>query len=171
MPLIVRSSQIHAAGVYTTTDIKEGAHVVEYTGPRISKDEGDEKYDNKDGTYLFGLDDGRIIDGHGIAAFINHCCDPNCETDEINGRVWIIALRDIKAGEELTYDYNLFDGDEDDPSICHCGAKSCRGTMYCEEEIEARAKAEKKKLAEQAKTQQNQSAGKRKVPETKKKIA
>ena len=102
MALIVRSSQIHAAGVYTTTEIKVGFFVVVYTGLRFCKDEGDEKYENKDVTYLFGLDDGRIIDGHGIAAFINHCCDPNCETDEINDREWIKDMRDIKAGKEKT---------------------------------------------------------------------
>jgi SET domain-containing protein len=144
MALIVRSSQIHAAGVYTTTHIKKGEKVVEYTGPRISKDRGDEIYEGRDVTYLFGMDDGLIIDGHGIAAFINHCCDPNCETDEIDKKIWIIALRDIKAGEELTYDYNLYDGDEDDPALCFCGAKDCRGSMYCEEEIERREKVARK---------------------------
>lgn len=72
---------------------------------------------------------------------MNHCCDPNCETDEIDGKVWVIALRDIAVGEELTYDYNLYDGDDDDEALCSCGAKSCRGTMYGEEEIERRAKA------------------------------
>ena len=159
MALIVRSSQIHAAGVYTTTDIKEGEHVVEYTGPRISKEKGDELYEGRDVTYLFGLDDGRIIDGHGIAAFINHCCDPNCETDEIDQKIWIIATRDIKAGEELTYDYNLFDGDEDDPAICHCGAKDCRGSMYSEEEIADRAKKAKK----QAQKEKPKVKGKKKV--------
>lgn len=147
MALIVRSSQIHAAGVYTTTAIKEGQHVVEYTGPRITKEQGDELYEDRDVTYLFGTDDGMIIDGHGVAAFINHCCDPNCETDEIDGKIWIIALRDIKAGEELTYDYNLYDGDEDDPSLCFCGAKDCRGSMYSEEELERRAKVAKKQAA------------------------
>lgn len=147
MALIVRSSQIHAAGVYTTEDIKKDTRIVEYTGPRITKEQGDELYEDRDVTYLFGLDDGNIIDGHGIASFINHCCDPNCETDEIDGRVWIIATRDIEAGEELTYDYNLYDGDEDDPSLCFCGAKDCRGTMYSEEEIEKRAKLAKKKAA------------------------
>ena len=147
MALIVRSSQIHAAGVYTTTAIKEGQHVVEYTGPRITKEQGDELYEDRDVTYLFGTDDGMIIDGHGVAAFINHCCDPNCETDEIDGKIWIIALRDIKAGEELTYDYNLYDGDEDDPSLCFCGAKDCRGSMYSEEELERRTKVAKKQAA------------------------
>lgn len=165
MALIVRSSQIHAAGVYTTTDIKKGTHIVEYTGPRITKEEGDERYEGKEVTYLFGLDDGRIIDGHGIAAFINHCCDPNCETDEIDGRVWIIALSDIKAGDELTYDYNLYDGDEDDPSLCYCGAKSCRGTMYCDEEIDRRAKLAKtaKKKAAAAVKSKTKSRNKKKA--------
>jgi hypothetical protein len=147
MALIVRSSQIHAAGVYTTTDIKKGEKVVEYTGPRISKEKGDEIYEGRDVTYLFGMDDGLIIDGHGIAAFINHCCDPNCETDEIDKKIWIIAVRDIAAGEELTYDYNLYDGDEDDPAFCFCGAKDCRGSMYCEEEIERRERVAKKAAA------------------------
>jgi uncharacterized protein len=149
MGLIVRSSDIHAAGVYTTSAIKEGAHIVEYTGPRITRARADELYDHREETYLFGLDDGvHIIDGHGTAAFINHCCDPNCETDEIDERVWIIAARDIVEGEELTYDYNLYDGDDDDEAICHCSAKECRGSMYSEEEIAARRKKQKKKAAE-----------------------
>jgi SET domain-containing protein len=146
MGLIVRSSDIHAAGVFTTSPIKKDQHVVEYIGPRITRARADELYENYPYTYLFGLDDGvNIIDGNGVAAFINHCCDPNCETDEIDGRVWIIALRDIEAGEELSYDYNLYDGD-DDPCICQCGAKNCRGTMYTDEEIERLQKlaAEKK---------------------------
>ena len=140
MGLIVRSSDIHAAGVYTTTPIKKDAPVVEYTGPIVSRERADELYEGRPYTYLFGLDDGRIIDGHGIAAFINHCCDPNCETVEIDGKIWILALRDIKAGEELTYDYCLFDGEEDDEAPCYCGAKNCRGTMYSEEEIERQRK-------------------------------
>lgn len=102
---------------------------MEYTGPRITKKEGDRIYENSPVTYLFGLDDGRtVIDGHGIAMFINHSCDPSCETEQIDDRVWVIALRDIKAGEELTYDYLLYDGDDEAP--CYCGAKKCRGTMY-----------------------------------------
>lgn len=140
MGLIVRSSDIHAAGVYTTAPIKKDSLVVEYTGPIVSRERADELYEGRPYTYLFGLDDGRIIDGHGIAAFINHCCDPNCETDEIDGKIWIVALRDIKPGEELTYDYCLFDGEEDDEAPCYCGAKNCRGTMYSEEEIERQRK-------------------------------
>src|SRR5262249_43559022 len=116
MGLIVRSSEIHAAGCYTTSYIRKDTYIVEYTGPRISQEEADARYDSKTTTYLFGLTDpNKIIDGHGIAMFINHCCEPNCDTEEIEGRVWIVARRNIKAGEELTYDYNLYDGAKDDP--------------------------------------------------------
>lgn len=136
MGLIIRSSEIHAAGCYTTAKIRKGTFVVEYTGPLISPEQADEIYDGRSTTYLFGLRDGKhIIDGHGIAMFINHSCDPNCETDEIDGHVWIIAIRDIEAGEELTYDYMLYDGSEDDPAPCFCGSRNCRGTMYSEEDI------------------------------------
>ena len=148
MGLIVRSSDIHAAGVYTTAPIAKGTRIVEYIGPRITKERGDELYEGRPFTYLFGLDDGTIIDGHGLAAFINHCCDPNCETDEIDGRIWIIALRNIKAGDELVYDYCLFDGDDPDDAPCHCGARNCRGTMYSDEEIKRfKKEAAKKKKA------------------------
>ena len=152
MGLIVRSSAIHAAGVFTTEPIKKGTKIVEYTGPRISRQRADELYEGYPVTYLFGLDDGvNIIDGTGIAAFINHHCDANCETDEIEGRVWIIAAQDIKAGEELAYDYNLYDGD-DDPCDCNCGAKDCRGSMYSEEELKRLAKLAK----ESAKTKKQE---------------
>jgi len=148
MGLIVRSSQIHAAGCYTTTDIPKGTRIVEYTGPRISKQLADEMYEDSPTTYLFGVTDEVVIDGHGMAMFINHCCDPNCETDDYNDGIWIFAIRDIRAGEELTYDYCLYDGDDDDEAPCYCGARTCRGTMYSEDEVKRRAKAARKALAE-----------------------
>ena len=130
MALVVRSSAIHAAGCYTTTRIRSGTYVVEYTGPRLSKAEADIRYEKLPMTYLFGVGDGdTVIDGHGTAMFLNHSCEPNCETEEERGRVWIIATRDIAPGEELTYDYHLYDGDPED-APCHCGAKSCRRSMF-----------------------------------------
>jgi uncharacterized protein len=82
------------------------------------------------------MDDGKtVIDGFGMAAFVNHSCQPNCETDEIDKRIWIIALRDIAAGEELTYDYNIYDAEPGEEPPCRCGAGACRGTMCSEEEI------------------------------------
>ena len=149
--LIVRSSDIHAAGCFTLDPIPNGTRVLEYAGERISKAEGDVRYEGRPFTYLFGVGDGEVvIDGHGMAMFVNHSCDPNCETDEEDGRVYIASIRDIAAGEELTYDYWLYDGDDDAP--CSCGSKKCRGSMYSPEELkkQRRAEARKKKQAEVA---------------------
>src|SRR5450759_19493 len=134
MSLIIRSSDIHAAGCYTTAPIAKGARIIAYAGDRVSNEEGNRLYKDKDYTYLFALDGGtHMVDGYGMAIYINHSCDPNCETVETDGRIWINALRNIKAGEELTYDYNLFDGEGDAP--CSCGAHKCRGTMYSRDEV------------------------------------
>ena len=140
--LLIRKSGIHGCGCYTTVAISEGTHIVEYTGGRLSKDQADELYNERAHTYLFCIGEGDyVIDGDSVASFINHCCEPNCETDEFDEHIWIIAQRDIAAGEELTYDYNLYDGDDDDEAPCRCGEKQCRGSMYGEEELERRAKA------------------------------
>ena len=142
MNIIVRSSSIHAAGCYATTPIRKGVRVAEYDGPRLSKRQADRLYKDSPITYLFGIGDGSVvIDGHSMAMFINHSCDPNCETEEIRGRVWIRAIRHIAAGEEITYDYCLYDGG-DDEAFCNCGAKECRGTMYAPQESGKRARKE-----------------------------
>jgi hypothetical protein len=147
MGLIIRSSAIHAAGCYTTTPIRKGKRVAEYTGHRITKAEADITYETSPITYLFGLGEGdMVIDGHSTAMFINHSCDANCETCEEDGRVWITAIKNIPAGAEITYDYCLYDGG-DDKATCNCGAKSCRGTMYSKEEIRRRKAVGKKALA------------------------
>jgi SET domain-containing protein len=151
MALIIRSSAIHAAGCYTTTAIRKGARVAEYTGHRLTKAEADQAYEASPITYLFGLGRGSVvIDGHCTAMFINHSCAANCETSEEDGHIWIKAIRKIAAGEEITYDYCLYDGG-DDEALCNCGAPNCRGTMYSKEEIKRRKtaakKSAKKKLA------------------------
>jgi hypothetical protein len=158
MGLIIRSSSIHAAGCYTTAPLAKGVKVVEYTGPRISKKEADAQFADSTITYLFGLGDGStVINGYGTAMFINHSCDPNCETEELNGEVWVMSLRKIAAGEELTYDYNLYDGDEDD-ARCYCGAKRCRKSMYSPEEI-----ARRKKVAARKSARKKAPAGRRRI--------
>jgi len=146
MALIIRSSSIHAAGCYTTTPMRKGVRVIEYTGHRLTKQQADKDYEDSSVTYLFGLGNGKIvIDGHSMAMFINHSCDPNCETTEENDRIWIKSIRKIAAGEEITYDYCLYDGG-DDNAICNCGAKTCRGTMYSPKEVRRRKSAAKKAL-------------------------
>jgi uncharacterized protein len=161
MGLMIRSSSIHAAGCYTTSPIAKGVKVVEYTGPRISKKEADALFRGSKITYLFGIGDGStVINGFGMAMYINHSCDPNCETEELDGRVWVMSLRAIAPGEELTYDYNLYDGDEDE-ALCHCGAGSCRKTMYSPEEIARRKRAARRKAVKNRK-----AAGQKQVKKT-----
>jgi SET domain-containing protein len=158
MPLVVRPSRIHAAGVFTTTAIRKGTRIVEYTGRRISPEKADELYEGAPRTYLYGLDDGKtVIDGEGVGAYVNHSCDPNCEVDEKKGRVWIVSIRDIAAGEELLWDYNLYD--DDDPAPCYCGSPKCRGTMYSREWMaKIRRRAARKKKAKEASAHKKNSA-------------
>jgi len=149
VPLVVRPSPIHSVGVYATTPIRKGSRVVEYTGPRISPEEADRIYEHSSRTYLYGLEDGKtVIDGVGLGAYLNHSCDPNCEVDEIKGRVWIIALRDIAPGEELLWDYNLYD--DEDPAPCYCGSPRCRGTMYSREWLAKIRRRESRKKKREA---------------------
>jgi len=169
MRLVVRSSAIHAAGVFTLFPIPKGTRIVEYTGERLKHDEADELYKTRPYTYLFGVGDGTyVVDGFGMAMYVNHSCDPNCETEEDEDeRVWIVAARDIEAGEELAYDYFLYDGEGEAP--CTCGSERCRGTMYSPKELkkrerEQKAKASKRKKASRkgAVTRKPRQSGERK---------
>jgi uncharacterized protein len=140
-PFEVRRSQIQGRGVFATREIPAGTRLIEYRGEIIGEDEADRRYpwmdEERHHTFLFRLDDGTVIDAgkRGNAArYINHSCDPNCEAVEEDGRIFIYALRDITAGEELVYDYHFI---LDEPHNvankklypCYCGASSCRGTI------------------------------------------
>ncbi len=139
--LVVRSSDIHAAGCIALDPIAKGQMIAEYDGPRIPKTVADERYGGRPVTYLFGFgEEDFVIDGFSTAMFINHSCAANCETEEEDERIFIRALRDIAPGEELVYDYHLYDSDLEDEAPCHCGAENCRGTMYSEAELARRAK-------------------------------
>ncbi len=138
--LIIRSSAVHGAGCYTLSAIAAGTRILEYTGPHLSKSAADERYAERDITYLFSIgENGEVIDGFGAAMFINHHCSPNCQTEEDEERIFILALRDIAAGEELTYEYHLHDSDQDDQP-CFCNAPNCRGTMFSTAEVRRRKK-------------------------------
>jgi uncharacterized protein len=154
MALVVRPSPIHSVGVYTSSSIRKGERVVEYDGERITPEEADRRYEGVSRTYLYGLEDGKtVIDGHGLGAYLNHSCNPNCEVDEIKGRVWIFAIREIGAGEELLWDYNLYD--DDDPAPCHCGSPKCRGTMYSREWMAKLRRRDARKKKQTQKTKSN----------------
>jgi uncharacterized protein len=145
--LIIRSSAIHAAGCYTLDPIRRGQRITEYNGPRLSKTAADERYADRIVTYLFAVGgENDVIDGFGTPMFINHSCAPNCETVERDERIFITAIRDIAADEELLYEYHLCDSD-DDNADCYCGAPKCRGTMFSDEEVKRRAKLAKRRAA------------------------
>ena len=145
--LLIRSSSIHAAGCYTLDAISKGRRVMEYGGARIPKRLADERYSDRPVTYLFGFEGTTdVIDGFGTAMFINHSCNPNCETITKDGRVFIRAVRNIAPGEELLYEYNLYDS-EDDDADCYCGAPKCRGTMFSDDEVKRRARVAARKKA------------------------
>jgi SET domain-containing protein len=137
--IAVRRSGIHGRGVFAITFIPRGTRIIEYKGKRISEEAADEKYGGDEGThtFLFLLDNKQVIDANhsgNSARWINHSCDANCEADEENGRVFIDATRDIRPGEELTYDYNLIIDERYTPELkqlyaCGCGARKCRGTI------------------------------------------
>lgn len=137
----VRRSGIHGFGVYAVRPIRKGTRILEYLGERISHAEADRRYEQKgsdDGhTFLFVASQRTVIDA-GVngneARFMNHSCDPNCESVTEDSRVYVDAIRDIKPGEELGYDYSLTWESTDDPTelalyACRCGARRCRGTM------------------------------------------
>lgn len=137
----VRRSGVHGKGVYAVAPIARGDVIIEYKGETISWDEALRRHphdpSDPNHTFYFSLDSGDAIDanvGGNAARWINHACNPNCEADEVNGRVFIKALRAIKPGEELFYDYGLTIDAPYTPKLkkeyeCRCGAKNCRRTM------------------------------------------
>jgi SET domain-containing protein len=135
----VRRSNIHGRGVFASCAITKGERIIEYKGRLIKEEVADDLYGNDEGThtFLFLLENKMVIDanyGGNSSRWINHSCDPNCDATESDGRMFIFAVRDIRAGEELTYDYNLIVEERYTPALkrlyaCGCGARRCRGTI------------------------------------------
>lgn len=137
----VRRSGVHGKGVFATQAISAGECLIEYTGERITWKEALRRHphdpSDPNHTFYFHIDDGLVIDakrGGNSSRWINHSCNPNCDSDEEDGRVFIKALRDLKPGEELFYDYRLTLDERYTPALkrqfaCHCGQPNCRGTM------------------------------------------
>ncbi len=135
---VVKGSKIHGRGMFAAQDIPRGTRIIEYTGERITKAEGwrrelkrqERAARGGDGCiYIFELNTKTDIDGSVLwntARYINHSCDPNCESQITRGRVWIVALRRIKAGQELSYDY-YYDYEHYEEHPCRCGADDCAG--------------------------------------------
>lgn len=123
-------------GLKTLVDIPEGTLIIEYRGEIISEDLClDRMAVDKNAIYFLNYDTGEVVDANKKgtdARFINHSCDPNCQIEKwkVNGEfcIGVVALEDIKAGTELTYDYK-FESVSDDMMKCHCGSTKCRGLI------------------------------------------
>ncbi|KRG87668.1 SET domain protein [Stenotrophomonas daejeonensis] len=143
-----RKSTIHGNGVFALAPLRKGERVIEYRGLRRTHAEvdADDAGDVESGhTFLFTLNDDYVIDANhkgNDARWINHSCAPNCEAviaeaegdDRTADKVFIEAIRDIKPGEELTYNYGITLAERHTPRLkkiweCRCGSRKCTGTM------------------------------------------
>ncbi|MDF1501760.1 SET domain-containing protein-lysine N-methyltransferase [Roseisolibacter sp. H3M3-2] len=140
-PFEIRRSAIQGRGAFATRRIRPGQRIIEYTGERITPEEGDRRYE-EDGmgrhhTFLFTVDEETCVDGKkggNESRYINHSCDPNCEAVIEDGRIWIYAKRSIQPGAELAYDYQYertpqHTKEDEEFYRCLCGTAKCRGTI------------------------------------------
>ncbi|HEX7384033.1 MAG TPA: SET domain-containing protein-lysine N-methyltransferase [Burkholderiaceae bacterium] len=137
----VRRSGVHGKGVFAVAPIAKGERVIEYLGEVITWREALRRHphdpSDPNHTFFFHIDDKHVIDASvrgNAARWINHACAPNCEADEVGGRVFVQALTDIAPGEELFYDYGLVIDERYTKKLkeqfaCRCGSPRCRGTM------------------------------------------
>lgn len=175
---VVRRSSIHSQGVFARRDIPTGTQILEYTGEKIGKRESERranerlaraKVTGEAAVYIFNLNKRQDLDGSmksNIARLLNHSCDPNCEAIQSRGRIWMTALRDIKKGEELTFNYG-FDLENWSEHRCLCGKDRCIGFIVGEEywgelktileERAATVRASKKKSASKKPTAKKKS--------------
>ena len=135
-----KKSKVHGSGLFAAQHVKKKSQVIEYIGEKVSKREGDKRADkqinkakknhNNGMVYVFELNQRYDIDGdvpYNHARLINHSCDPNCEVEIVNNRLWISAIKNIKKGTELSYNYGYsYDTDYVDHE-CKCGSKKCVG--------------------------------------------
>lgn len=155
----VRVSDIHGRGLYATEDIEEGTDIIQYVGEKITKKEStrraleweEKARETGDGlVYIFELDDKYDIDGRlgdNPARYMNHSCDGNCEAVNCEGEIWIAAIKDIKKGDELVYDYG-YDMEHFMDHPCRCGSDNCIGYIVREDQrkkVKKLLKSKKKK--------------------------
>ncbi len=132
------ASSIHGRGAYARELIPDGTRIIEYTGERITKAEASRREARRlarqrrggdDCVYIFVLNRRYDLDGRtrrNVARLINHSCTPNCRVEIVRGRIWIVARREIAAGDELTFDYG-FSFKEWPLHPCRCGSPRCAG--------------------------------------------
>lgn len=142
---IIKKSEIHGNGVFAKCPIKKGTQIMEYLGETLGKDEANKRgleYEaqaeiTKDGSvYIFELDEETFIDGkfdYNDAKYINHSCQTNCESVQEGNQIFFYATKDIKAGEELLFNYGYALEHFLDHK-CKCGSLNCCGYIVSEED-------------------------------------
>ena len=129
-----RDSGIHGMGGFALCKIRKGTPIIEYVGERISKTEATLRCDANN-RFIFVLDDETDVDGDvswNPARHINHGCAPNAEAEIFGEQIWIMAIRNIREGEEITFNYG-YDLEDHKSHPCRCGAESCVGYMVATE--------------------------------------
>ena len=142
-----KKSKTHGYGLYAAVNINKNTEIIEYVGDKVTKNEGNRRADkqalrnsrnkNNGMVYVFELNTRYDIDGsvaYNHARFINHSCNPNCEVEIINNKIWILSIKNIKKGEELSYDYG-YSYDSDYKSYpCKCKSNNCVGFILKKED-------------------------------------
>ena len=128
MKIRVRVGPSHIAGqwLFAEQNIKQGTKIIRYIGEKITHEESDRRL-AAGNVYIFGLDERYALDWStrkNTARFINHSCVPNCHTEQFGNTIWLVAIKGIAAGEELTYNYG-YEMNDEPPEPCHCGAQHC----------------------------------------------
>jgi uncharacterized protein len=127
-------SAIHGTGGFARVAVAAGTRLIEYVGRKIDKTESLRQCE-LDNPYIFSINEEYDLDGDvdwNPARLLNHSCAPNGEAEEFEERIWIVALRDIAAGEEITFNYN-YDLQDYREHPCRCGATNCVGYIVAEE--------------------------------------
>ncbi len=135
--VVFQSSPIHGTGGFARADIPSGTRIIEYVGEIITKQESLARCE-RNNEYIFAIDEAHDLDGNvdwNPARFLNHSCEPNCEAQLMDGRIWLVAIRKIRAGEEITFNY-CYDLEDYREHPCRCGAVSCVGYIVAEEFFE-----------------------------------
>tara|TARA_B100000029_G_C17418243_1_gene903313 strand:- start:177 stop:647 length:471 start_codon:yes stop_codon:yes gene_type:complete len=133
----IKKSNIDKRGLYASKNISAGSRIIEYIGKIISNKEVEKnpKFDNSKDIYLFDLNKKFSLDGDykwNTARLINHSCNPNCEVEGKGLKLWITAIKDIKKGEELSYDYGFRYDSDYKQFPCKCGSLKCVGYIVRE---------------------------------------
>jgi SET domain-containing protein len=129
-----KASPIHGVGTFARTRLNKGTRVIEYTGEKIDKRESNRRCESGN-EYIFYLNEQFDLDGNAEwnpARCINHSCSPNCDAGLTEDGIWIVANRNVDAGEEITFNYGYdLQNVRDHP--CHCGSPNCVGWIVAEE--------------------------------------